>query len=521
MSLDLVREIMKENRVVSRDSVQIIIENDIIVPDTKPDIGRILFADGDAYILHTIVDDGNILMDGIIRHKILYAEDSPEQNITALNVSTDFDHSMDVPGIIEGMEGRVKCNIEHVECRIVNGRKVNVRAILRIKSKIIEENEYYYINDVEDNENIQILRNSVSINKFIGTGQDVCIIKESFEVPSGNPSIREILRNDIRIVDIECKATDNKMILKGDANIQTLYTGDDGERSIKFMEHEITFTQVLDLPGIDEGSEIQIGYEVQNYSFEPLEDEDGELRFMDGEIHVMIQAIGSIKEEMDIITDTYGVRTDLSLESVKVSIEELVAENKSQAVIKETLTAEDDSPEIIEIFNVFSRPVLSEYEVEEDIIHIEGIVTNHILYYSNSPEHPVFCRAQDIPLRQSVEVKGIKPGMACEVDLEIEHSNYSMLSPKDVEVRLVTGINSRFYNTVEVSFIEKIVESPIDEGKAKELRPSITLYFVQEGDSLWDIAKKYRTTTDDIIRENKIEDENSINSGMQVLISRK
>ena len=42
MSLDLVREIIKENRVVSRESVQIIIENDIIVPDTKPDIGRVL-----------------------------------------------------------------------------------------------------------------------------------------------------------------------------------------------------------------------------------------------------------------------------------------------------------------------------------------------------------------------------------------------------------------------------------------------------------------------------------------------
>ena len=86
---------------------------------------------------------------------------------------------------------------------------------------------------------------------------------------------------------------------------------------------------------------------------------------------------------------------------------------------------------------------------------------------------------------------------------------------------MVTGITSRFYNTVEESFIERVIENSIDEEKAKKLRPSITLYFVQEGDSLWDIAKKYRTTTDDIIRENKIEDSSLISSGMQVLISRK
>lgn len=521
MSLDLVREIIKENRVVSRESVQIIIENDVIVPDTKPDIGKILFADGDAFILNSNVADGNISMDGVIRHKILYIEDSPEHNIIALNINTDFEHNMDVPSANKGMEGRVKCDVEHVECRIVNGRKVNVKAILRIKSKITEENEYYFINDIEENEDIQILRDSISINKFIGTSQDICSIKESFEVPSGNPSIREILRNDVKVVDIDYKITDNKVIIKGEANIQTLYAGDDKERSIKFMEHETTFTQILDLSGIDEGSEIQIDYEIQNYSFEPFEDEDGEFRFMNGEFNVMIWALGTTKEEMDIIIDTYGLRTDLSLESVKISMEELAVKNRSQTIIKETLTAEDDYPEIIEILNVFSKPILLEYEVRDDLIDVEGIITNHILCYSNSPEQPVFCWNQDIPLKQSIEVQGVRPDMIFDVNLEIEHSNYSMLYPKDVEVRLVTNIVSRFYNEVEKSFVERVIENPMDEGDTRRLRPSITLYFVQEGESLWDIAKRYRTTTDDIIRENKIEDANLISSGMQVLISRK
>jgi hypothetical protein len=110
MSLDLVREIIKENRVVSRESVQIIIENDIIVPDTKPDIGRVLFADGDAFILNTIVNDENISIDGVIRHKILYVEDNPEQNIISLNISTDFEHNMDVPGVGNG-KGHFLCSV--------------------------------------------------------------------------------------------------------------------------------------------------------------------------------------------------------------------------------------------------------------------------------------------------------------------------------------------------------------------------------------------------------------------------
>ena len=83
------------------------------------------------------------------------------------------------------------------------------------------------------------------------------------------------------------------------------------------MEHETTFTQVLDLPGIDDGSQVQLDYEIQNYSFEPLEDEDGEFRFMNGEIHIGIWILGNIKEEMDLITDIYGLRTDLNWKEQK------------------------------------------------------------------------------------------------------------------------------------------------------------------------------------------------------------
>ncbi|NSW92230.1 MAG: DUF3794 domain-containing protein [Firmicutes bacterium] len=521
MSVKLVREVIKANRVVNRGSVQIIVENDIIVPDTKPDIRRILFADGDAYIVNTEVDDEKISIDGIIRHKILYIEDGPEQNIKAFNINTDFTHSMDVPGVFKGMEGRVKCDVEHIDCQFVNGRKVNVKAILSIKSNITEENEYYVINNIEDNEDVQILKNSITVNRFIGSNQAICTIKDSIEIPSGNPSIREILRNDVRIANTEYKITDNKIIVKGQANIQTLYAGDDKERSIRFMEHEIPFTQIIDLPGIDEESNLEIDCEIQNFSFEPIEDEDGEFRLMSGEIEINIWVSGSIKEDMDVIVDMYGLRTELSLEKIKISMEELLVGNRSQAVLKETLTLENDFPEIIEIFNVFSKPVLSEYEIEENRITIKGFVTNNVLYYSNSPEQPICCWKQDIPLKQPVEIRGIKPSMGCEIGLDIEHSNYSMLSSRDVEIRLVVGITSKFYDTIEQVFVERVIENPVDEERIHKLRPSITVYFVQEGDTLWDIAKKYRTTTDDIVRENKIEDAASITPGMQVFIARK
>ncbi len=50
MSLELVKEAVRLNQTVGEDSTQTIVENDIIVPDIKPDIVRILLLDGDVFI---------------------------------------------------------------------------------------------------------------------------------------------------------------------------------------------------------------------------------------------------------------------------------------------------------------------------------------------------------------------------------------------------------------------------------------------------------------------------------------
>lgn len=47
---------------------------------------------------------------------------------------------------------------------------------------------------------------------------------------------------------------------------------------------------------------------------------------------------------------------------------------------------------------------------------------------------------------------------------------------------------------------------------------SIVIYFVKPKDTLWEIAKKFRSTVEDIARVNGIEDVNKIYPGQQLFI---
>lgn len=58
------------------------------------------------------------------------------------------------------------------------------------------------------------------------------------------------------------------------------------------------------------------------------------------------------------------------------------------------------------------------------------------------------------------------------------------------------------------------------EGSEEEIQKnaSITIYIISEGDTLWNLAKKYSTTVDEIVRINEIEDPNFLMAGEKILI---
>ena len=54
---------------------------------------------------------------------------------------------------------------------------------------------------------------------------------------------------------------------------------------------------------------------------------------------------------------------------------------------------------------------------------------------------------------------------------------------------------------------ETITEIIIDKSKCKKIKTaSLTIYFAEANESIWNIAEKYNTTVDAIIRENNISD---------------
>ena len=69
---------------------------------------------------------------------------------------------------------------------------------------------------------------------------------------------------------------------------------------------------------------------------------------------------------------------------------------------------------------------------------------------------------------------------------------------------------------MNINSIENIEELPIN---LKDIS-SINIYIVKPGDSIWKIAKKYKTSMENIIKINKLENPDIIDIGQKILIIR-
>ena len=83
--------------------------------------------------------------------------------------------------------------------------------------------------------------------------------------------------------------------------------------------------------------------------------------------------------------------------------------------------------------------------------------------------------------------------------------------------------NIRYNIDVNKEKVLKAINSIEETGEIidKRNRPSISIYMVQKDTNLWDIAKRYNTTIDELLEDNENINLNSIMPGEKIIIEKK
>ena len=143
MVVDVSKEKLILNKLICEKDETIVVQGDMIVPDSKPDILSTLNSSGMVSIYKKEVQNGRVRIDGNVNSYIMYLADSEEDKIRGLNTSLDFSENFVLSECTEGMRTELETCIKNIECKVLNGRKINIKVTLNTKVKVfgVEEAE--------------------------------------------------------------------------------------------------------------------------------------------------------------------------------------------------------------------------------------------------------------------------------------------------------------------------------------------------------------------------------------------
>ena len=82
--MELVKENVTVNQVSCKGDTQVLVDEDIIVPDVKPDILKILQLDAVSCITNKEITNGRVNVTGRVDLKILYIPDSDREKVKSI-----------------------------------------------------------------------------------------------------------------------------------------------------------------------------------------------------------------------------------------------------------------------------------------------------------------------------------------------------------------------------------------------------------------------------------------------------
>ncbi len=506
MKIETNREELSVNRCVNEKDDNFIAEGDVIVPDIKPDIINVINQSGNICIYKKEIMDGKLKIDGGVNVYVMYVPDSKDETVRSLNTVIDFSKIIEIESLRNGMSLEEQFVIKNIDCKILNGRKINIKCDIDMNIKLYSKEEISIIKNLKDEDDIKTLVSNMDINYIVGSGEVKTIGKENIRIDRGD-NIYEVLNTSISIGNKDTKISYNKVITKADVEVKLLYLTSDNR--INLIESKIPITGFVDIEKISDDNLCETNYQIKNIDIKPNSEEEHSIY---AEIEVQVECKVYGKMQIELIQDMYSRKNELKFSKKQVEVA------SSRQCINE----------ICNIREKITIPELANAEIYDAIVNpslkIKDIINNKIVYQGNlnikflhSQDNIFGITEYDMPFAINVENDGIDRSFEINENIEIPMHDFIVMQGGVIETKLDLRFNISASKNQTINILDNI---EYDENENNSNNYSMTIYFVKPKDTLWEIAKRFKSTVEEIKKINEIENENMIKIGQQLFLPR-
>ena len=455
-----------------------------IVPDSFPDVSRIVGTTGYAVVQTKQCLNGSIIITGTSMLTVLYIPEG-ENLPRALAVSLPFRCSGDDPKITSSTTVHVSVLSLQADTRLLNPRKLFIRAEVKLSVTAYNATDLKIVSDIPNDTDNSIQKQIQMHTTHFAAAvvEKPFMFSEVLRLPASKPVMDEILIFHMECMKAEAKYIGKRLICKGEVAFSAVYRSGDTLLPARF---ELPFSQILDLEaGVDEG-ESELAVTVKKVEFDL---DQGELTVT---VEALIQSVLWASCTIPVLCDVYSTAVHLDTKRENATLCISSKQSSKRESVRKFCESGIPAKQILSCFIVTSSVTA---EQKSDHLEFRTDAAIDILYLSE--DDALCCVSYKIPSECSESA-------AADEDI----SCWCRPVGEAVAVPVTGGFEVRAeleycWRAVKFTPVPHITAAEIRSQKVSETqRPSVVIRMVGNDESLWEVAKSCSSTIDDICAVN-------------------
>lgn len=461
---------------------------ELIVPDSFPDIGRIVDSWAQVLLRSKECRTGSISVSGTLQAGLLFAAEENEE-LRRLECSIPFSIKVEHDALSQQSFAEYTGWVKSVDARMLNSRKAMIRVNLCSDVSAWEKANQQIPTLKEQTEDLQCRRKNYAVLRTFDMTERSIALQEEAELPQGLPAIEKILDWTAHVRVHECKTIGSRMAFRGNLETEVFYQGSD--QSLNRYTAAIPVTQYVEMNRDVEGMIPAISLCVTGRDLQM--GESGRRLYLN--LNLLAQAWASAYEEMQLLEDLYSTKDRITPSWAEIPVTAFLDGRVLQQQIRETVSVPAERVERAQLF----------WDAPMQMRQAEQMT------FTLPMRLQLLCRdAEGVLQEASAQLSaefGIPAADNCSLYAKAGVFDlYVSPTAGGVEVRCNAELTVDSLARQQLQCVNAATRS---ERAAEGDRPSILVRRMEEGESIWSIAKACAASVSELLAVNHMQEEDA------------
>ncbi len=472
------------------------VDCDITLPEYLPDIVRILRCSAVPGVHSHQVTGDRITAECDCIVRVLYI--CEQGKIRCFEQTLNFSKQIELKNSENVSDIFVGAKTEYINYRVSGQRSFEVHGALTVFARGNAKKRYEPVSSTEGG-NVTARCENMQVCDLISITEKSFSVSETCETGSVTGAIGAVIAAGASAVIDEVKVISDKLFLKGELIVRTICTQQES-CEVMSMENIIGINQIIEAPDITEDCDADVELSVAALDVRSRFDSAGDKTLLDVAATVNVSAYGYQSRQITVIKDAYSTKYETELKKTGIYINSL--EEKLEDTFLCRGTADLSTTGMTKILSFMCGDVTAGFSVREDSIAVSGEITADIIYEDAKGE--IAFAQRQIPYEYKRQLHADDTVLTCRPCCSVRAYSFVMGEGNQLDARIELTVRGFVFRETEKNVVTDI---NIDKSRMKNLKTaSLTIYFADGGENLWDIAEHFNTTVDAIMRDNHIQD---------------